>query len=109
MEGAIIEGLTFDDVLLLPGKSSVLPGDADMRTCLTRGIALNIPMVSAAMDTVAEAHLAIAMARRGGLGFVHRNTSIEHRAEEMDRVTSSESGMVVDPGTISSAHTVAHA
>ena len=109
MEGAIIEGLTFDDVLLLPGKSSVLPGDADTRTCLTRGIALNIPMVSAAMDTVTEAHLAIAMARQGGLGFVHRNMSIEHQTEEVDRVKRSGSGMIVDPVTISPEHSVHHA
>src|SRR5690349_10511639 len=109
MEGAILEGLTFDDVLLLPGKSSVLPAEADTRTCLTRGIALNIPMVSAAMDTVTEAHLAIAMARQGGLGFVHRNMSIERQAEEVDRVKRSESGMIVDPVTISPEHSVSHA
>jgi IMP dehydrogenase len=109
MEGAIIEGLTFDDVLLLPGKSSVLPAEADTRTCLTRGIALNIPMVSAAMDTVTEAHLAIAMARQGGLGFVHRNMTIERQTEEVDRVKRSESGMIVDPVTISPEHSVHHA
>jgi IMP dehydrogenase len=109
MEGAIVEGLTFDDVLLLPGKSSVLPAEADTRTCLTRGIALNIPMVSAAMDTVTEAHLAIAMARQGGLGFVHRNMSIERQTEEVDRVKRSESGMIVDPVTISPEHSVHHA
>ncbi len=109
MEGAIVEGLTFDDVLLLPGKSSVLPAEADTRTCLTRGLALNIPMVSAAMDTVTEAHLAIAMARQGGLGFVHRNMSIERQTEEVDRVKRSESGMIVDPVTISPEHSVHHA
>ena len=109
MEGAIIEGLTFDDVLLLPGKSSVLPAEADTRTCLTRGIALNIPMVSAAMDTVTEAHLAIAMARQGGIGFVHRNMSIERQTEEVDRVKRSESGMIVDPVTISPENSVHHA
>jgi IMP dehydrogenase len=109
MEGAIIDGLTFDDVLLLPGKSSVLPAEADTRTCLTRGISLNIPMVSAAMDTVTEAHLAIAMARQGGLGFVHRNMSIERQTEEVDRVKRSESGMIVDPVTISPEHSVHHA
>ena len=109
MEGAIIEGLTFDDVLLLPGKSSVLPAEADTRTCLTRKIALNIPMVSAAMDTVTEAHLAIAMARQGGLGFVHRNMGIERQTEEVDRVKRSESGMIVDPVTISPEHSVHHA
>jgi IMP dehydrogenase len=109
MEGAILEGLTFDDVLLLPGKSSVLPTEADTRTCLTRSIALNIPMVSAAMDTVTEAHLAIGMARQGGLGFVHRNMSVERQAEEVDRVKRSESGMIVDPVTISPEHSVRHA
>jgi IMP dehydrogenase len=109
MEGAIVEGLTFDDVLLLPGKSSVLPAEADTRTCLARGIALNIPMVSAAMDTVTEAHLAIAMARQGGLGFVHRNMTIERQTEEVDRVKRSESGMIVDPVTISPEHSVHHA
>jgi len=101
MEGAILEGLTFDDVLLLPGKSSVLPAEAETRTCLSRGISLNIPIVSAAMDTVTEAHLAIAMARQGGLGFIHRNMSVERQAEEVDRVKRSESGMIVDPVTIS--------
>src|SRR5712672_3309240 len=101
MEGPILEGLTFDDVLLLPGKSSILPTEADTRTCLTKKIALNIPMVSAAMDTVTESRLAIAMARQGGLGFIHRNMTIERQAEEVDRVKRSESGMIVDPVTIS--------
>jgi IMP dehydrogenase len=109
MEGAIKEGLTFDDVLLLPGKSSILPAEADTRTCLTRRIELNIPMVSAAMDTVTESHLAIAMARQGGLGFVHRNMSVDRQAEEVDRVKRSESGMIVDPVTISPEHSVQHA
>ena len=109
MEGPIIEGLTFDDVLLLPGKSSILPTEADTRTCLTRKIALNIPMVSAAMDTVTESRLAIAMARQGGLGFVHRNMAVERQAEEVDRVKRSESGMIVDPVTISPEHSVQHA
>src|SRR5579885_3475021 len=103
------EALTFDDVLLEPARSAVLPSEADTRTCLTRKIALNIPMVSAAMDTVTEAHLAIAMARQGGLGFVHRNMSIERQTEEVDRVKRSESGMIVDPVTISPEHTVLHA
>jgi len=109
MEGPITEGLTFDDVLLLPGKSSILPTEADTRTCLTRKIELDIPMVSAAMDTVTESHLAIAMARQGGLGFVHRNMSVERQAEEVDRVKRSESGMIVDPVTISPEHSVQHA
>jgi len=106
MEGAITEALTFDDVLLLPGKSAILPTEADTRTCLTRKIALNIPVVSAAMDTVTESRLAIGMARQGGLGFIHRNMSIERQAEEVDRVKRSESGMIVDPVTISPEDTL---
>src|SRR6202163_1320504 len=101
MEGPIVEGLTFDDVLLLPGKSSVLPTEVNTQTQLTRKISLNIPLVSAAMDTVTESRLAIAMARQGGLGFVHRSMSIDRQAEEVDRVKRSESGMIVDPVTIS--------
>jgi len=100
IEGAIPEGLTFDDVLLLPGKSSVLPAQADTRTCLSRKIALNIPIVAAAMDTVTDSRLAIAIARQGGIGFIHRNMSIERQAEEVDKVKRSESGMIVDPVTI---------
>ena len=100
MDGPILEGLTFDDILLLPGKSSVLPSEADTRTCLTRKIPLNIPLVSAAMDTVTESRLAIAMARQGGIGFIHRNMTVERQAEEVDRVKRSESGMIVDPVTI---------
>jgi IMP dehydrogenase len=98
---AIPEGLTFDDVLLLPGKSSVLPTEVDTRTCFTRRLALNIPLASAAMDTVTESHLAIAIARQGGIGIVHRNMPIDRQAEEVDRVKRSESGMIVDPVTIS--------
>jgi len=100
IEGAIPEGLTFDDVLLLPGKSSVLPTQADTRTCLARNVPLNIPIVAAAMDTVTDSRLAIAIARQGGIGFIHRNMSIERQAEEVDRVKRSESGMIVDPVTI---------
>src|SRR5271156_2139092 len=100
IEGVIPEGLTFDDVLLLPGKSSVLPAQTDTRTCLSRKISLNIPIVAAAMDTVTDSRLAIAIARQGGLGFIHRNMSIERQAEEVDRVKRSESGMIVDPVTI---------
>jgi IMP dehydrogenase len=100
IDGAIPEGLTFDDVLLLPGKSSVLPTLADTRTCLARNIPLNIPIVAAAMDTVTDSRLAIAIARQGGIGFIHRNMSIERQAEEVDRVKRSESGMIVDPVTI---------
>src|SRR3569833_2046673 len=96
----IPEGLTFDDVLLVPAHSELLPGEADTRTKLTRGISLNIPVVSSAMDTVTESHLAIALAQQGGVGFIHRNMSIEKQAEEVDRVKRSESGMIVDPVTI---------
>src|SRR5271156_1197867 len=109
MEGPILEGLTFDDVLLVPGKSSVLPTEVNTQTQLTRKIALNIPLVSAAMDTVTESRLAIAMARQGGLGFVHRSMSVDRQAEEVDRVKRSESGMIVDPVTISPELTVREA
>ena len=100
IDGAIPEGLTFDDVLLLPGKSSVMPTQADTRTCLARNVPLNIPIVAAAMDTVTDSRLAIAIARQGGIGFIHRNMSIERQAEEVDRVKRSESGMIVEPVTI---------
>src|ERR1700722_9112949 len=96
----IQEGLTFDDVLLVPSRSDVIPAETDTRTMLTRGIPLNIPIVSSAMDTVNESHLAIALAQQGGVGFIHRNMSIEKQAEEVDRVKRSESGMIVDPVTI---------
>ena len=97
---AIPEGLTFDDVLLQPARSGVLPAHTDTRTCLTRRIALNIPIVSSAMDTVTESHLAIALAQQGGIGIIHRNMSMERQAEEVDKVKRSESGMIVDPVTI---------
>src|SRR5271165_3199806 len=97
---SIQEGLTFDDVLLVPSRSDVVPAETDTRTMLTRGIHLNIPIVSAAMDTVTEAQLAIALAQQGGIGFVHRNMTIDRQAEEVDRVKRSESGMIVDPITI---------
>ena len=109
MEGAITEALTFDDVLLLPGKSAILPTEADTRTHLTRKIELDIPVVSAAMDTVTESRLAIGIARQGGLGFIHRNMTIERQAEEVDRVKRSESGMIVDPVTIAPEDTVRRA
>ena len=101
LEHGIPEGLTFDDVLLVPARSAVVPTEVDTRTCLTRNIALHIPIVSAAMDTVTESHLAIALAQQGGIGIIHRNMSIERQAEEVDRVKRSESGMIVDPVTIS--------
>ena len=100
IQDVLTEGLTFDDVLLEPARSEVLPAEVDTRTCLTRQIGLNIPIVSAAMDTVTESHLAIALAQQGGIGIVHRNMPIDRQAEEVDRVKRSESGMIVDPITI---------
>jgi IMP dehydrogenase len=109
IQDVLIEGLTFDDVLLEPARSEVLPTEVDTRTCLTRDIALNIPIVSAAMDTVTESHLAIALAQQGGMGIIHRNMAIERQAEEVDRVKRSESGMIVDPVTIGPDETIAAA
>ena len=93
--------LTFDDVLLLPAYSEILPSEVDTSTRITRGLSINIPILSAAMDTVTESMLAVALARQGGIGIVHRNMPIERQAEEVDRVKRSESGMIVDPITIS--------
>src|SRR6516162_9202583 len=95
------EALTFDDVLLLPARSDVIPAQASTQTQLTRNIQINIPIVSAAMDTVTESHMAIALAQQGGLGIVHRNLSIQDQANEVDKVKRSESGMIVDPVTMS--------
>ena len=97
MLGTIREGLTFDDVLLVPRKSDVLPRDVDLGVQLTDGIRLNIPMLSAAMDTVTEARMAIAMAREGGLGIIHKNMSIEAQAAQVDKVKRSENGVISDP------------
>jgi len=94
------EALTFDDVLLVPNRSSVLPSQVDTRTLLSRRIELNIPLVSAAMDTVTEAALAIALAREGGIGILHKNQAIDQQAAEVDKVKRSESGMIVDPITL---------
>ena len=94
------EALTFDDVLLLPAKSDVVPSEANTQVQLTRNIRLNIPVISAAMDTVTESRMAIALAQQGGLGIVHRNLTIEQQAGEIDKVKRSESGMIVDPITI---------
>src|SRR5277367_479190 len=96
----IPEALTFDDVLLVPAYSDVVPTQTSTQTQLTRRITLAIPLMSAAMDTVTESRLAIAMAQQGGLGVVHRNLSIEQQAGEIDKVKRSESGMIVDPVTI---------
>src|SRR6201986_1343227 len=100
IQNVLTEGLTFDDVLLQPELSDVNTSETDTRTCLTRQIGLNIPIVSAAMDTVTESHLAIALSQQGGIGIIHRNMSIDRQAEEEDRVKRSESGMIVDPVTI---------
>jgi IMP dehydrogenase len=100
------EAVTYDDVLLVPAKSSVLPRDVDVRTRLTRRIEMNIPLISAAMDTVTESRMAIAMAREGGIGILHRNMSIEKQVEEVDKVKRSESGMILDPITLSPRKTV---
>src|SRR5438552_4627657 len=96
----ISEGLTFDDVLLVPAHSDVLPSETDSSTQFTRNIRLQIPLCSAAMDTVTEAALAIALAQQGGIGVIHKNMTVERQAEEVDKVKRSESGMIVDPVTI---------
>jgi IMP dehydrogenase len=94
------EGLTFDDVLLVPGESGVLPNDVSTRTRFTRGISIEVPVLSAAMDTVTEAPMAIALAREGGIGVVHRNLSIPEQVAEVDRVKRSEAGMITEPVTL---------
>lgn len=100
MPQSIEEGLTFDDILLVPAYSQVLPRDVDVKTRLSRKISLNIPIISAAMDTVTEAQVSISLAREGGIGFIHRNMSIMSQVQEVDKVKKSESGMIVDPLTI---------
>ena len=91
------EGLTYDDVLLVPGYSELLPGEVDIRTLFTRNIQLNVPIVSAAMDTVTESKMAIAMAREGGIGVLHKNMTIEEQAREVKKVKRAESGMILTP------------
>ena len=109
MEKLLKEGLTFDDVLLIPGKSEILPKETDVSTMLTKRIKLNIPIMSAGMDTVTEARLAIAIAREGGIGIIHKNMSIESQAMEVDKVKRSEHGVIVDPFHLSPDHIISDA
>ena len=98
--------LTFDDVLLVPQSSNILPRDVDLRTSLTKKISLNVPIISAAMDTVTEYEMAIAMARSGGIGVIHKNLTIEEQSSMVDMVKRSESGMIQDPITIESSSSI---
>ena len=108
--GQIIgEGITFDDVLLVPSYSQVIPNQVDLTTWLTKKIRLNIPMMSAGMDTVTEHRMAIAMARQGGIGIIHKNMSIEEQAEEVDKVKRSENGVITDPFSLTPEHTLGDA
>ena len=102
----ISEGITFDDVLLIPGYSNVVGNDVDVTTYLTRNIMLNIPMMSAGMDTVTEHRMAIAMARQGGIGIIHKNMGIDEQADEVDKVKRSENGVITDPFSLSPEHTL---
>ena len=103
------EGLTFDDVLLVPAKSDVLPADISLKTRLTNKISLNIPVMSAAMDTVTESRMAIAVAREGGIGVIHKNMTIEEQANEVDMVKRSENGVITNPFFLSPSHTLGDA
>ena len=106
LEENIRTGLTFDDVLLVPRASSVLPRDVDTSTMLTPTIKLNVPLLSAAMDTVTDARLAIAMAREGGLGIIHKNMTIDEQATQVDKVKRSEHGVITDPFFLSPDHLI---
>ena len=106
MAQIIGDGITFDDVLLVPGYSQVIPNQVDLSTNLTKTIKLNIPMMSAGMDTVTEHRMAIAMARQGGIGIIHKNMSIEAQAEEVDKVKRSENGVITDPFSLTPEHTL---
>src|SRR6201991_2853086 len=108
-EKFVQDGLTYDDVLLLPAYSEVLPRDVNTASFLTKKIRLNIPLVSAAMDTVTEAQMAIAIAQAGGLGMLHKNMSIERQADEVRKVKRSESGMIQDPVTLHESAVMADA
>src|ERR1700676_3548553 len=106
IESGLATALTFDDVLLVPRHSDVLPNQVDVSTRLTRNIRLDVPLASAAMDTVTESGLAIAMAQHGGLGVIHKNLTVVEQASEVDRVKRSESGMIVNPITLSPEHRI---
>ena len=106
MNKIVKEGITFDDVLLIPAHSKVLPNEVDISTSLTKTIKLNIPFMSAGMDTVTESRMAIAMARQGGIGVIHKNMSIAEQSEEVDKVKRSENGVITDPFYLSPAHYV---
>src|SRR5687768_12507631 len=103
------DGITFDDVLLIPARSDFVPADADTRTRLTRNIELNIPLISAPMDTVTESALAIALAQEGGLGIIHKNLTAQNQAREVEKVKRSENGVIVDPITLPPTATIATA
>src|SRR6218665_3922216 len=105
----LYEALTYDDVLLVPAYSEVLPRDTQTKTYLTKNIQLNIPLISAAMDTVTEYEMAIAMAQEGGIGIIHKNMTIEQQAEQVRKVKRSESGMIIDPITLSEGATIGDA
>src|ERR1700754_3192678 len=103
------DGITFDDVLLIPARSDFIPADADTHTKLTRNIEINIPLISAPMDTVTEAALAIALAQEGGIGIIHKNLSVEKQALEVEKVKRSENGVIVDPITLPATATIGQA
>src|SRR5476649_933176 len=105
----IYDAITFDDVLLIPAASDFIPSDADTHTKLTRNIELNMPFISAPMDTVTEAALAIALAQEGGIGIIHKNLSVQNQAREVERVKRSANGVIVDPITLPPTATIAHA
>src|ERR1700749_2079840 len=103
------DGITFDDVLLIPSRSDFIPADASTHTRLTRSIELNIPLISAPMDTVTESALAIALAQEGGIGIIHKNISVDNQAREVEKVKRSENGVIVDPITLPPTATIASA
>src|SRR6266567_5486682 len=105
----VYDAITFDDVLLIPARSDFIPSDADTHTRLTRSIELNIPLISAPMDTVTEAALAIALAQEGGIGIIHKNLSVQNQSREVEKVKRSENGVIVDPITLPPSATIATA